>query len=162
MKLNVNIEGIEKMVSAMNALDKKGPMAMGAALWKEGERIMAKSKELVPVDMGTLRASGHVTLPQVTATGASVTLGYGGAASNYAVYVHEGTGPAVGRPAFMPPVDAIRDWAVRHGLDESLAFVVARAIGQRGLPSLKYLEKPLQEAAPDMGERIAAELREKL
>jgi hypothetical protein len=39
---------------------------------------------------------------------------------------------------------------------------VARAIGQRGLQPIKFLEKPLQEAAPDMGERIAAELRGKL
>jgi HK97 gp10 family phage protein len=162
MKLNVDIEGLDKMVHAMGALGKKGPMAMGAALWKEGERIMAKSKELVPVDMGTLRASGHVTLPQVTETGASVTLGYGGAASDYAVYVHEGTGPAVGRPAFMPPVDVIKDWAVRHGLDESLGFVIARAIGQRGLKPAKFLERPLLEAASDMGERLAGELRGKL
>lgn len=162
MKLKIDIDGIERMTSAMNALGTKGPLAMGAALWKEGERIMAKSKELVPVDMGTLRASGHVTLPTITPTGASVTLGYGGAASDYAVYVHEGTGPAVGRPAFMPPVSIIQEWAQRHGIDPSLGFVIARAIGQRGLEPKKFLEKPLLEAATDMADRIAVELRGKI
>ena len=57
-----------------------------AALNQAGERIMADSKELVPVDLGTLKASGHVTADESAGV---VTLGYGGPAADYAIVQHE-------------------------------------------------------------------------
>jgi hypothetical protein len=140
------------------------PAAVGAALFLEGEQIMAASKPLVPVDMGPLRASGHVQLPKVTPDHVSVTMGYGGTASGYAVYLHEGTGPAVGRPAFFPPLAVIEAW-VRRNLHPAenevrgLTFIVARAIGQRGQKPLKYLERPFNAAKPGMEGRLARSLR---
>ena len=50
---------------------------------------MGKSKRLVPVDTGALRASGHVQLPVIRGKKVAVVLGYGGAAAPYAVFVHE-------------------------------------------------------------------------
>ena len=63
--------------------------ALARALFLEGEQIMGKSKRLVPVDTGALRASGHVQLPVIRGKRVSVVLGYGGAAAPYAVFVHE-------------------------------------------------------------------------
>lgn len=60
-----------------------------AALYQEALEIMAASKELVPVDTGVLRSSGHVEKPQDDGRGVTVTLGYGGAAQEYALIVHE-------------------------------------------------------------------------
>ena|SRR5690242_17900092 len=74
--------------------------ALGRQLYLEAEGIMAQSKELVPVDTGTLRASGFVLPPVQDGTVMRVELGYGGPAAKinpktgessdgYAVYVHE-------------------------------------------------------------------------
>ena len=63
--------------------------ALARALFLEGEQIMGKSKRLVPVDTGALRASGHVQLPVIRGKKVTVVLGYGGAAAPYAVFVHE-------------------------------------------------------------------------
>ncbi len=134
-------------------------LMLGRALYREAERIMADSKQHhVPVDLGTLKGSGHVQLPVVSGTRVVVTMGYGGAASGYAVYLHEGTGPVVGRPPFMPPVDAIRKWAKRKGIPEEAAFAIARAIGQRGQRPLKYLETPANNARRGMDKRLAQDV----
>ena len=152
--------GADQLTRTLRALADRAPARAAGALYREAERIMTRSKqEFVPVDLGALRASGQVHQPVIGVTSISVILGYGDAAAGYAVYVHEGTGPAVGRPAFMPPVDVIREWALRHGLPEEAAFPIARAIGQRGLAPLKYLERPLLEAVRGMDARLAADIR---
>jgi len=63
--------------------------ALKAEMYQEAEGIMAQSKELVPVDTGVLRGSGFVELPKVEGDRVHVDLGYGGAASGYALIVHE-------------------------------------------------------------------------
>ena len=57
-----------------------------AALFEEGENVMGVSVRRTPVDVGNLRGSAHVKLPETTGGKTSVTLGYG---TDYAVYVHE-------------------------------------------------------------------------
>jgi len=64
-----------------------------AALREEGETIMSASKEIVPVDLGTLKSSGHVESEALPGR-ARVVLGYGGPAGSgenvgYALIVHE-------------------------------------------------------------------------
>ncbi len=127
------LAGGEKLRAALRLAGAAGPRILGGAPYREAETIMSASKKLVPVDMGVLRASGFVRAPAATAAGVEVVLGYGGAAHGYALYVHEGTGPAVGRPAFMPPPSAVLPWMRRHGIPERAAWAVARAIGRRGL-----------------------------
>lgn len=71
--VKVNVEGI-----TAHALD--------AALYQEAANVIAHSQEdYVPVDTGTLKASGTVLPPVRSGTRTTVTLGYGGAASEYAV-----------------------------------------------------------------------------
>lgn len=77
------------------------PQRAAAALYQEAEAIMAIAKTRTPVDTGALRASGYTAPPDVSGDTISVELGFGGAASEYAVFVHErfdlkhapGTGP---------------------------------------------------------------------
>lgn len=63
--------------------------AAGAELKLEADGIMAQSKEIVPVDFGNLKNSGHVENPVISGTTATVDLGYGNAAVKYATPVHE-------------------------------------------------------------------------
>lgn len=158
--MSLTLPALPKFRAALAKLGPQMYQIAGRALYREAERIMADSKQnYVPVDMGILRSSGFVKPPVVTGSSAVVEMGYGGAASSYALYVHEGTGPAVGRPPFMPPVEVIRRWARRHGIDEAAAFPIARAIGRRGLRPLKYLEQPANVARNGMDQRLAADVR---
>lgn len=83
------IEGLDKLRGTLDDAQKNASKRLAGALRVEAERIMTASKLLTPVDQGTLRASGHVQTPKVTRQRATVTLGYGGAASAYALVQHE-------------------------------------------------------------------------
>lgn len=85
------IDGIPQLRAALQRAGTRAPQAMAAALLIEAEGAMRESRELVPVDTGALRASGTVFSPDITPTGASVEMGYGGEASDYAVIQHERT-----------------------------------------------------------------------
>lgn len=65
------------------------PVVMAQALTTVANEVMTESKRQVPVDTGTLRASGYVGAPKGTGTSMSVEVGYGGPAEQYAVRVHE-------------------------------------------------------------------------
>lgn len=151
----IEIEGNKALIANLKRVGLEAPKALAAAMMQEAEQIMTEAKVLVPVDLGNLRATGHVAPPVIEGTTVTVALGFGGPAAPYAVYVHEGTGPAVGRPAFMPPVEAIKPWMRRHEIPEEYAFPIARAIGQRGLPPTKYLETPAKARTAGMAARMA-------
>lgn len=63
--------------------------SVAAATFAEASDIMLTSKAQVPLEYGTLRRSGVVNEPVVDGTKWSVTLGYGGEASAYALVQHE-------------------------------------------------------------------------
>lgn len=63
--------------------------ALAQALYEEGQLAFAESQRLVPRDTGTLAGSGTLEPPDTTGTAVTVRLGYGGAASDYALIVHE-------------------------------------------------------------------------
>lgn len=78
----------------------KAETAMGGALYREGQGILAASQGLVPIDTGTLRSSGYVTEPERAEGRITVEIGYGGPAAKinpksgessdgYAIIVHE-------------------------------------------------------------------------
>lgn len=88
------------MLQAMHDLGGAALHALGGQIYQEAEGILAQSKPLVPVDTGSLRASGYVEMPEIDANKVTVAFGYGGPASiknpktgeptdTYAIYVHE-------------------------------------------------------------------------
>jgi hypothetical protein len=89
MTVQLVITGMDDLRAKLVTAGKNAPSQLAAGIWQEAEVIMAASRPLVPVDEGTLRASGIVETPDLTPSGASVTFGYGGAASDYAVIQHE-------------------------------------------------------------------------
>lgn len=62
---------------------------LGAELYQEGQGIITQAQGLVPVEYGTLRASGYVAEPERIGDKVRVEMGFGGAAAPYAVIVHE-------------------------------------------------------------------------
>lgn len=77
---------------AARVMQLAGPEAMqriGAGLYRGGQAIIADAVDLVPVDQGVLRDSAIVQEPVVSGDEVSVELGFGGAASDYAIEQHE-------------------------------------------------------------------------
>ena len=77
--------------------------AVVSALYQEANDIMSASVRVTPMDTGTLRQTAFVTRPETSGGEVVIELGYGGAAKEYALIVHEmpksnsfqepGTGP---------------------------------------------------------------------
>ena len=83
------ITGDKKLQKNLKKIAARASIGGAAALFQEGEKIMADSKEnFVPVDLGALKASGRVSNPNLK-NPITVTLSYGGAASAYALAIHE-------------------------------------------------------------------------
>ena len=134
----LEIQGGDQVQAALKKLGADAPQRMGKGLYDWAIGVMAISKrDYVPVDFGTLRASGHVQQPVIFGSRASVTLGYGGAAAPYAMYVHEN--PRSGKTGGVSPSgQRYRHWARRgewkyletpvKALAGRLRFYLARAI----------------------------------
>jgi hypothetical protein len=117
--------------------------AYASALYEEGERIMAESKEhFVPVAHGTLRATGFVSPPQFENGEITVVLSYGGPAMPYAMAIHEHLSE-----------HSPYSWRVAEQKGSGVHFKI-------GGP--KYLERPVLEAAPGFTDRVAADAVAKL
>jgi hypothetical protein len=157
--LRFKLQGVKELKKAFKQARQRAEASLALGLFLEAESIMRASKREVPVDEGILRASGFVKRPTIRRGRIQVVLGYGGAAKAYALFIHEGTGPAVGRSTFSPPVEVFRDWARRVLGDESLGFVIARSVGQKGLKPRKFLERPLRRKLTGMGRRLAIRVR---
>ncbi len=91
IKIDIDVKGTKAIQNAIKRAGALSPKALGAGLYSAGNDIMRLSKRKVPVDTGTLRGSGYVTMPDIEQREVSVELGYGGPAAAYAVVQHERT-----------------------------------------------------------------------
>lgn len=112
------------------------------ALDRSGKRVVAYAVPAAPHDRGGLRASitDQVTFPE-TKIGSNLI---------YAPVHEDGRTPG----AKMPPVSAIAAWLSRKGGNPKNAYVVARAIGKKGITGKKFLKKGLQQARPEIHEEF--------
>lgn len=82
--------GEKRLERVLQDLPRIAATELAKALFREAEQIMTRSqRDFVPVDLGVLRASGHVAPPDIRGDRVTVELGYGGAASAYALVQHE-------------------------------------------------------------------------
>ena len=98
-KLEIETASLEAFRDRCELAKERGRNAAMSAVYLEANNIMADAIEKAPKDIGTLRSSGYVTLPEGDPI---VEMGFGGPAADYAVTVHEelfknyttpGTGP---------------------------------------------------------------------
>lgn len=89
MPTRVTFEGEAEMAAKIAAIGKKYPDRILGQLNKTAEKIMTISKRLAPVDFGILKTSGLVEKPEKKGAKFRVVMGYGGAASAYAIVQHE-------------------------------------------------------------------------
>lgn len=85
--MTVRWEGAKEFAKFLEDTADATEKDVAAALFQEGEKIMAASKKDTPVDTGRLRSSGHVKDPKISrGGGVEVELAY---ATDYALAVHE-------------------------------------------------------------------------
>lgn len=84
-----SLSGLIAMKAAVLRAQRGIAPKIDAALYTEAEAIMTASKAICPVDTGVLRQSGFVAPPTTEGNTHRIEMGYGGAASAYAVIVHE-------------------------------------------------------------------------
>lgn len=75
----------ENFVSRMNMVDEMVAQQAKEATRKVAEDLLTKSQDQVPLDKGTLQASGHAEHNENESI-----VAYGGSSAPYAVYQHEG------------------------------------------------------------------------
>ena len=105
--------GMKELNAILESASGGAGRALASALHVEGEQIMTESKRIAPVDTGRLRSSGHVKPPERRGSDITVELSY---ATDYALYVHEGTRRMKGRKYLSKPLRA-----AQNGLDARLA-----------------------------------------
>lgn len=88
-KVKMQITGLDKIVKNLQMAQQQWIRSFEAAVYLEANNWMAESKRIVPVDTGTLKGSGYVTLPERQGNKIVVEMGYGGPAATYAVIQHE-------------------------------------------------------------------------
>jgi hypothetical protein len=82
-----NMDKLQAVVSTTNA--DNIVRSMQIALYQEAQIMFANSQRIVPVDTGTLARSGILNAPRVEGATTIIDMGYGGAASAYALIQHE-------------------------------------------------------------------------
>ncbi|MFA9270726.1 MAG: hypothetical protein ACEQSX_08205 [Baekduiaceae bacterium] len=131
------LQGDKDLIQRLEMAGRHAPADLAAAMYREANYIMRLSVEAVPVDFGVLRGSATVTKPTVRGTVVDLSFGYGGAASAYALAVHEN--PRSGQTGGVSPSGApYRHWA---------------KVG-----AWKFLERPCNEQFPQSAQRMAATL----
>lgn len=81
------VDNLRKQLSAEAAAKMNATLKQG--LFEEAQIVFRNSQRLVPVDSGTLRRSGILFPPKQEGNQIIVEMGYGGAASAYAMRQHE-------------------------------------------------------------------------
>ena len=134
----VIITGQKAIAARLNEMIVRSPKVAEMALRTEAELIRTASMKMTPSDKGTLKGSHFVESKQ-TLDGPEATIGVGGAASAYALAVHEHPGP------HDPP-----SWQGAGG-GRSGAFSGTVQF-KTGGP--KFLERAASGAAPGMPKRL--------
>tara|TARA_R110000803_G_scaffold141929_2_gene208316 strand:+ start:3044 stop:3436 length:393 start_codon:yes stop_codon:yes gene_type:complete len=88
-KITIELVGAEDLAKILASAGAKAVPALKQALTEEAQIVFRDSQRLVPVDTGTLRRSGIIIPVRERGNLIEVAMGYGGAASSYALRQHE-------------------------------------------------------------------------
>ena len=88
-KITIELVGAKDLAKILALAGAKAVPALKQALTEEAQIVFRDSQRLVPVDTGTLRRSGIIIPVRERGSLIEVAMGYGGAASSYALRQHE-------------------------------------------------------------------------
>jgi hypothetical protein len=152
MSITVRLEGAKELQAGLRAvpatLASETRVAMEASLLL----VEGTARTLAPKDTGRL---GGSIIHTIAGGGANLT-GRVGPSVQYGLVVEKGRGAE--KP--MPPPQSLAGWARRHGSSGSL-FILARAIGRKGIKARPYMEPAYRQNAGkivQLFERIGAKV----
>lgn len=90
-----DITGLDDVLRRMTAVGVSVEAASEGALAEIAENIVGDAKEIVPIDLGALKSSGHVLAPERRGNDVTCAMGFGGQSADYAEIVHENLSPSV-------------------------------------------------------------------
>lgn len=144
MDIQFTITGDDLGVNLAEYLDEVMVAAEGAVI-EIGNEVMTDSKEnYVPIDSGNLLRSGFVDDPVRTPDSVELVMGFGGAAADYALAVHE-------HPSDISPYS----WLAKEGRGEQIQW-------SKPGTGPKYLQIPFFERAGRMAGDLAEGIRRRL
>jgi HK97 gp10 family phage protein len=145
--LDVSWTGVKEIQGKIKLLQERAEKATKNAVNEHALNIQAAAKknitDLPAVDTGLLRSSIKIENYSTGGYAAKV-----GTDVNYAKAIEYGQ-----RPHF-PPLDPIREWCRRHGIPESMAFVIARKIAKTGQPAKPFLFPAFESERRNFVDRI--------
>jgi len=135
-ELTLEVEGLEELQEALKKYPEQWEQIAGKALGPGLSILEAEAKERAPV--GVTGESASKIGSEIVREAGSQIVGKIGSGVDYGPYSLEyGRGPGK-----MPPVDAIEEWARFRGMPGA-GFVIARAIGARGIKAPRVFSKTL-------------------
>lgn len=146
------VHGDIELFKRIEKLLERAPQVTSDAVNEFAINVQAQAKQnltdLPAVDTGRLRASiGIDSFEQGLARRVGSNL-------NYAAAIEFGQKP------HFPPLEPIRQWCKRHGIDEGMAYVIARKISQTGQPAKPYLFPAYEAERPKLQKVIRETWRE--
>lgn len=138
--LSFGMKGSDTVIHNLAKFEKKLIQEMTYGSQAVQAKVVIDAREYVPTGVtGTLSQS--IQAGDVVVTDDNI-VAFVVANADYASFVEFGT-----RPHF-PPIEALRDWCAKFLGDESLAFVVARAISRRGTLAHPFMGPALLQNMP--------------
>lgn len=137
------VKGLASLRRKLGILTEEEHRAAAIEVKRSLVTIESGAKQRVKVDQGELRNS---ITHQTSSRGLS-----GRAGTNK---VHGPPTEFGRRPGVMPPVEPIRRWAKRKGIDEDAAFPIALKIAREGTPPAPFLFPAFEEERPRFIRRL--------
>jgi hypothetical protein len=139
----VEIKGLDKQIYLLDHYDQLADTELGTAMQASVTTIAEAAKIGAPYFRGRLTSSllSQVTRDKTSTVGvvySSIT------DSPYPLVMEYGRRPG----AKPPPVAAIRPWVIAKFGDASLAYVIARSIGRKGIKPRRFLKKAYTQSKP--------------
>jgi len=131
--ITARIEGAQEVARSLSGVPSQLAAETRLAMTTSLTLIEADARRNVKMDTRALM--GSIT-SKISGSGIALT-GEVGPSRRYGFWVEYGR-----RPGRMPPIAAIEPWARRHGMNP---FLVARAIGRRGIQPAPFMAPALQK-----------------
>lgn len=139
--MKFELRGVEKMLREIDKAAAQVKRAAMSAIYLESQLAMTESKKRCPAATGVLRASGKVDKPVMEGKNIYCEMSYGGAASAYAIAVHEHLS------VHSPP-----SWKQAESFGGGVQWHTPGT-------GPKYLESVINELKPDMRARLARRIQ---
>lgn len=135
VQITYEVNGLAEILAKTNAPASLIGPPLRKGLTTSALLVQGEAQRLVPVDTGNLRR----TITHTVDGAAIPTFALVGTNAPYALVVHEGRGAGKAPP----PVQALLGWARRHGIPSNRVYLVARAIGRKGIKGRPFLKNAM-------------------